>query len=493
MEAVALNIKPNVALDPIGAAQQGIKLGQMGLDVQRLRQTIQTEAIAQQEATRALGMRQYEDSARKQMADILSRHTKTDPTGKRAVDHRAALAEARELKIDPTYTTELEGKLYSNETAGLSNATARTDYIKKTLDELSPQIRYMDEGQAANFLQGRAKLLAQATGLPIEQIGQVVGDHFNLGKGGSIVKTAQMFSDAAIGAQQERENLTSGISRDDVNPTGATSTAAREWLRGQGISAPANMNLAQLRQHPQFGPQLRLWEQQQASNIPSEGTRVEGIKEATEAGVARQLYTDAAAFEGDLKKVIGTKLGSVAEEAFNNWVAQDPKRALLQSAIDDYNTRNKTDISVSQNGIEAVFARLRGEERRLRTRQESGARIASTTNLSGTGDTKIPAETQRARDGDSVAVMRNEYDQEVEKLKAATTPEQKRRIEANIDGIARELKRMKVDVPGGADVSRNKGAVPDKVKVRNKASGTVGYLSRADAERAVASGKWEKM
>jgi hypothetical protein len=410
MEAIGLQVKP-AALDPMGALQQGLNLGQMGLNIEQIRQQLRTAAIAEQEAARALSMRKFEDTARTSLAPILAKHTGKDAAGKPTVNYRAAIIEARQANLDPTYLTELEGKLYGNETANLKNTTEKVGYIKKSLDEMAPQMRYMDEAAAAKYVEQRAKLLSRATTIPVEEIGNIVSQHFGLGTGGKLVTSANMFSDASIQPETERQFAGQGLSREDISPQGATSVAARNFLKGRGINVPANMNLAQMRQHPEFGTLIRTNEAAIMGTIPSEGTRVAGIEKAAEAQAGRVVYTNAENAARDIKKELGTRIGSFTQTKWAELVAQDPRYAAINDAIADYNERNKTDISIARDGLEPVLTRLRRQNEKLGTQQASGAAIANTNNLRNLGTNKAPEVTDfvtmKAPNGEPVRVPRS--------------------------------------------------------------------------------------
>ena len=513
MEPVALRINAGQTIDPLGSAIKGMQLGQMGLEADRLRQELvqqqqqlRTAAIAEQEAQRALNMRQYEDTARRSLADIMKRHTKPDASGRNSTDLRAALAEARMAGIDPSYTADLEGKLFSNEAGTLRNEGEKVNYIKKTLDEMAPQIRYMDEKQAVNFLQQRAPLLARATTMPSEEIAKVVAQHFNLGTpGASIVKTAQMFSDAQIAQEREREQAGRGVGRDDFNPESIASKQAREFLIARGLKPAPNANLVELRKDPRFETAVKEYETQALGQVPSAGMRREDVTKAAELSASRRTYNDALAFETELRQTFGTRAGSFTQEALNNWISQDPRRALLQAAQDAYKKETGSELDIGKIGVAAAFARLRGHEAKLRQEQETFAKLGATSNIGAEAQAKIPAgaiqpgekvspETQKARDTDAAGIQRSEYDKAVEKLKADPGNQS---LSSDVDALARELKRAKITVPGSSDVLRGaktEAAKPaDVVRLRNKATGQTFSMPKDVATKALQTGKFERI
>lgn len=414
MEPVALRIQSAPVVDPMGAAQKGIQLGQMGLQVQKMqqdliqqklieqrtRQAIETEAIGQQEAQRALDMRRYEDTARKTLADIMKRNTKPDASGKNSTDLRAALAEARMSGIDPTYTTELEGKLFQNEAGGLRNQTDRVNYIKKTLDDMASEMRYMTEAQAVRHLEQRAPLLARATGLPSEEIGRTVAEHFNLGQpGSSIVKTAQMFADAQIPVAAEREMAGRGIGREDFDPKSPTSMAARNFLRSQGKDVPNNISLVELRKIPDYQTLIEANKERIFADIVPREVKAGGLTEASEAQVALGVYNNARSAAAQLKKEYSTRLGSMTQSAIATLVKQDARYAAINDAINDYNQRNKTDISIAKDGLEPVLERLLRQQDTLVTQQRVGAKKTQAGSFAETGAEKMPTTPAKAPAG----------------------------------------------------------------------------------------------
>ena len=535
MEPVALRIQPPVQLDPIGAATKGVQLGQLGLQTEKLRQDLitqqlqqdtqrqqlRTAAIGEEEARRALQMRQYEDTARRSLAEIKKRHTKPDASGRLITDHRAALAEARMAGLDPTFTTELEGKVIANEASGLKNETERVDYIKKYLDELARQLIYMEEDQAARFLEQRAPLLARATNMQSQDIGRIVAEHFNLGRpGASIVKTARMYVDAQISQERERQLAGQGLGREDFNPSSTTSRQAREFLVSRGLNPPANANFVELRKDPRFEVAIKEYEAQRLGQVPTAGMRREDVIKASEIRAARMTYNDAFAFESELKQLFGTRPGSITQEALNNWINQSPERALFQAAIDQYEKETGAKLDVAKEGFAAVFARLRGQERKLLSEQRTFGTLGATTSIAAEAQGKIPPtpgeaprapaapapaaprervspETQRQRDTEAVRVLQSEYSKEVAKLEANPNDEA---AKANVDALARELKRQhKVTVPGASDVLRGaraeapKPAARETIRVRNKANGKVYDLPRDLAEKEIAGGRFVRM
>jgi hypothetical protein len=448
-------------LDPMGAVQQGVQLGKMGLEVQTIAQDLRQKFIAEQEAKRALGMKQFEDNARRTLADLLSRHTKQDANGKMVTDYDAALAEGRTMGLDPTYLAEIEAKKIANESASLKTGAERGKYLSDFLTDTATQLRSfrrpdgtVDEEGGKRFLEQKVQTFSRATRLPLDEVRAAAEAQFGAGiPGASLVRNATAIADAiAISPQQERENIAAGLSPGDLDAKGPTSTAARQFLAQSGINVPANMNLPQMRQHPLYGPKIKEWELRVQSTVPSAETRAGQIAEAAELDAKRKTLNTALKLESQLRQVIGTRVGSMAQEAVNKWLTQSGKRAVAQAALDLVNKELGTNLTIADLGNEATFARIRAYEGELRAKQTAAADVAATSNLQRTAETQVPKEVQKERDRNRVGILRQEYDKTVELLRARPND---RSLQVDLDSIARQLAAEKVKVPGSSDVLRS--------------------------------------
>lgn len=213
MEPIALQVKP-MQFDALGAVKQGMELANLGIQPLRLAQELRQAQIAERqaliqekEAQRALDMRLYEDNARKSIGEIMRRHTKKDARGRTVVDHDAALAEARASGLDPSFTTELESKVLANRASGLKTGTDADNFLKDTFNDAAVVMRGMSDAQAAEYLDGRVKMIARATGIPEELVQDSAVRMFNYKPGSSLSKNAEAIVTAqTISPAQEVQN-----------------------------------------------------------------------------------------------------------------------------------------------------------------------------------------------------------------------------------------------------------------------------------------------
>jgi len=495
MEPIALQVKAP-QFDALGAVKQGMELANLGIQPLRLAQELRQAQIDEQEAARALEMKRYEDTARKTAGEVLRRHTKDGKT-----DHKAALSEMRTLGLDPKFTEELETKVLANQATQLKTGTDALNTLTEYTNGALLASRGMNPQQRAGFLQSRMTMASRQLGIPMELIQDHFGKTIGLDEPGlspqQVEARISAYTDAiSITPQEERELRGRGLGPQAFQAGSEQTQALKAWLASRGIQLPASMDYATAKNDPRFATQIAAYEKEVTGAIPGEGTRVAGIEAAAEAQAARGVYQDALSLRGKYNRAI-TRAGTTLQDLFERFVTQTAERARIQGAIDDYNVRNPNAQITLRDGAQAVFARLAQQDTKLRALQESGAAIGATGNLRQTAEGKVTPEQQRARDSEAVTILQSEYDAKVDALKKMPN---NRRLEADVDALARELKAKGVSVPLGADVLRGakreepKNAVPKgQVMIRFKNSGRERAVPEANAWRLIKAGRAERI
>lgn len=206
MEPVALRVQPTTAFDPFAAAQKGMQLGQMGLQMdqlrqqlvtqqleqERARQLIQTEAIGQQEAQRALDLRRREDFTRRTKAEVMAKHQKKGAEGRVTTDYDAAYQElVGRGDLEPGTLEDLRTKVLNNKSAALKTSGDAQSLLKQQVIDDARLVRGMSERQAEEFLNRAVNDTARATGLPLEDVKNRYATTLRMQPGASLVKNAQ--------------------------------------------------------------------------------------------------------------------------------------------------------------------------------------------------------------------------------------------------------------------------------------------------------------
>ena len=416
MQPIALQGKIT-PFDPMGAMQQGIQLGQMGLQTQkmqqdlirqkleeeRLRQTIGTESIAQQEAARALAQRQREDASRKLISEAAQKFQKKDAQGRMVRDYEAEYQYLAGLgTLEPALLEDHRQKVLQNRSSAIKTESDANSVLgKQIIDDARVISGMKDNARAGQYLQRTTQDVARATGLPLETVQERYATVLNMGRPDAdlISNSRGILAAQDISELSERELAARGLSREDIDPKGKTSVAAREFLISKGMKVPADMSLPQMRQIPEWNALIEANKEQILSDIVPVSVKAGGLTEASEAKVALRVYDNARAAAAQLKKEYGSRLGSMAQSAIATLVKQDPRYAALNDAINDYNTRNKTDISISKDGLEPVLERLLRQQDTLVTAQREGAKRAQARSFTTAGEEKAPTTPPKAPAG----------------------------------------------------------------------------------------------
>lgn len=100
---------------------------------------------------------------------------------------------------------------------------------------------------------------------------------------------------------------------------------------------------------------------ERVSGIPGAGTRVDALTAAMGNDAVVNNNNAALGVVPGLRAAVGTRAGSALNDFWLKQVAQDPKAQQFQQAIDGYNARHGTSLTVGKDGVDAIAARLRQE------------------------------------------------------------------------------------------------------------------------------------
>lgn len=472
--SIALRVNENVPqFDPMGAAAKGLNLRRLATEVQYQPQIIQADLAAKEAALEQMKQenaeRQRQLAGSRRMADIVRENTTIDKnTGKITKDSRR-IAELAAIEGLPTEVVfKYAGDAVRTDADQFKTDSDKDTYLRNQAflaSNLMRNAKTPDEAIriAQGFKAGDAKVVGD------DRAGQFYDTLFGAfdARTDPRVAARNISTSLTISELQERGLIPGGLSTSQLDPKSKLNARDRMLLKGVGIDVPEDMTREQLNNLPPFRKFIE-------GAIPSEGTITEGINEAGEAQAARVPYAAALSVRGEIQQLAKTKGGSIATDVWNKLIGQDPRYAQVQAAIDDYNKRNGTDVSIAKDGVDAVFARLSSQDTKLRKLQESGAAKATSANLRRTGETKVTPEQQQGRDAERVRILKEEW--------AKAKPGSEDRA-----AISRELQRMGVTPsadtggastpksspkgtilkgPGGVFVKVNDG--PDNVKANWK-------------------------
>lgn len=426
--SIALHVGQNVPqFDPIGAAQKGLALRKLATEVKYQPQVIQSELDAR--AAELAQIKQDTEEKERQiagsrrMAEIVKNNTTVDKnTGKITKDSRR-IAELAAIEGLPTEVVfKYTGDAVRSEVDQFKSDSDKEAYLRNQAfiaANLMRNAKTPDEAIriAQGFRAGDAKAVGDRANEFYDSLFGRFDASMDPRAAARSISTSLSISELA-----ERGLIPGGVSTSQLDPNSKVNARDRMLLKSVGIDVPEGTTREQLNNLPPFRKFIE-------GAIPSEGTLTEGLSEAGEAQAARVPYTAALSVQDEVKQLARTRGGSLATDVWNKLVGQDPRYAQVQAAIDDYNKRNGTDISISKDGVDAVFARLNSQDVKLRKLQESGAAKATSVNLRQVGETKVTPEQQRGRDTERVRILKEEWQ------KAKPGSEDRA-------AIARELQRM---------------------------------------------------
>lgn len=420
MEPVALRIQPPQQFDPFGAAQKGIQLGQMGLQVEQLRQgliqqklaeeqtrqSIETQAIEQRQKQLTLDRDTRQEFARTTIAALKPQFVKTDKAGNKTVDYDGLYIAAAEKGVDTSTMNDIIQKGLATKSAQIKTAGEANVALDNFITTLARgNANVTDPAKVAQNFQSGATYFSSAFGIPKEVVEERM--RTTLGwqpdaTGAPPDLTASIrgyLQGKDITEAEQREAEARGEGRSAFDPNSAQSKAMRDFLKRQGVKVAPNATLADMRVNPETATAVKANEARVLADIIPAEVKATGLGEAGEARIALGVYENARGALAQLKKELGTRLGSMTQAAIAQLVKQDPRYAAVNDAINDYNQRNKTDISIARDGLEPVMERiLRQQDTLVRTVRE-GAKKAQAGSFRQAGEEKMPTTPPKAPAG----------------------------------------------------------------------------------------------
>ena len=487
MEPVALRGPQGPMFDPMGAAQKGMQLGQMGLEAQRLRealltqqleqermrQTIQTEAIAQQKSRLEYQQAARKEDARKGLARLRTQFITKDSTGKEYLDHQGLYAEAVKQGYEPDVLEDLQQKALSTEASKVKTASEKTAAFDTFFTNLTrANANQTDPNKVAQNFQNGITQFANTFGVPKEEVEAYARTKMNwqpdeTGRPPDILANIRGYLQGIdISEKEQREAEARGEGRSAFDPNSQQSKQAREFLISRGLTPPANINFNDMKNHPIYGPMIRIWEQERTSQIVPGTERLRVGIEAADIQAARGKFIEALKYENDMTRNLVGKPGAVAADLWQK-VALEPKYSKVQNAFAEaMKARGIENANIKDYDYKNVFDTIRSVSTELGVRagarERAGASQAPAATAGTATQTRPPEEERRVQSD----VLRQEYEAKVERLKqpffnsktGKPDADARRRAEADLDDIARELKKLGVNVPGSSDVLRGKTA-----------------------------------
>jgi hypothetical protein len=419
--------------DPMGSAQKGLNLRQAmlaneraGIENANLPTKLANENAASQVATATaqtnLEQNKREQATRVRAAEIAKLYTKKDADGNRVINHAGVASQLAEEGFDPGISFGYLQKHLENESSGIANATntkALTDSVTTTQDSLlraakDPQqalaimrtshdllVPILGEAGAKKFLADRyggSNLQGVDPNDPAAQA--KVGQHF-IEVGKAYVTSRSISPQQEVANSQSAESIAQGgaagvTGPDARNPGSAVSKQAQDdYLRANPDADPAQvrkLSAAFLKNNPITAGVA-------GSITPSAGERAQAV------GAAGDLSSQKGVIDQGVSAIdegVGTKYGkagSVTRAVWNRLIAQDPKYAAIQSAIDTHNAANPNSKLDILDGLDAVKRQLSVEGTRLGKKAATQANIAGSGNLSKTAqEVTKPAATVMYKD-----------------------------------------------------------------------------------------------
>ncbi len=497
--------------DPFGAATKGMNLALLAMRPQQIQQQLALgeqeilkakEEVTRQRRENVIGEETYQGE--KTLREIIKRNVKAveGSSGKLNVDHRAVALEASQAGLPTAVVWNHLSKAAENESAQFKNDKDRYDFVERNAASSLDIVRTLkDPASAVTVLKGMIDADARATGMPIDVVAKQYEKWFGgLGPNENIVQRAEnvrkgltVSPQQAIANQQAQERIgieqfgaitsrlgeyraqdESFTSPDAKNANSDVSKNMRAILGGFGYTVDPTLSSFDIMRNPVYKAIID-------SNIPSAGARVQAKEGAAVTGATATVVENAIASAEIIGKKFGTRAGSITQDAVNKFVMQDPEFARLQAAIDEYNKRNGTDISIAKDGIAAVRSRLLVEREKLRAIEKSQKEVSTTTAIGGN---KVEPNVQAVRDAERVKILEQEY--------------RNAKTQSDKDAIGRELKRMGVNPPaegGQATPAPAPKPAAEVVRIRDKETKKVYAIPKDDPrlQKALSSGKYERL
>jgi len=411
---ISLHSTPPVQFDPIGSAQKAMTLRQLMTNVdyqqREKEQALASQAASQraQEATTAGQLTLNEQAQReldtkKRISKIVEFYSKTGNDGKKIIDYQSALNHAASEGYDIGTVHALAQEAAKTSQANIKTTSDLTDFAAKQGDWAMNLIRNAKTPEEAVAVAHSAKSA-------IDIASKHVGDQ-NLSKSlasrlfklpdappmgpdgkpdltavaSTLKDTANMWAASQITPLQAAELKlqqegslqagATGTGPEFRSPTSAVSKAARATLMKAGVNVPINLSHAEMMANPTWKAIL------EAEAVPS-AARLGATAEAAGIKSTMSVIDSGLATESKLKILGLTKLGSIAVEKWERLIEENPELGKLQSAIDIYNANNKgAEISVSNNGLPVVLARLRQFKAASSIKKTSAEKISTSPTL----------------------------------------------------------------------------------------------------------------
>lgn len=133
---------------------------------------------------------------------------------------------------------------------------------------------------------------------------------------------------------------------------------------------------------------------ERTSAIPGAGARVDALTAAMGNDAVVNNNNAAVTASAKLQSALGGRAGSKLTQFWTGYVAQDPAAQQYQQAIDGYNSRHGTNLTIG-DGVEAINARLRQESAVNAGQATVRRNVAVKGNINAAADAS-PAPTQPA-------------------------------------------------------------------------------------------------
>lgn len=455
-------IDPSIALragqgipqfDPIGAATKGLSLRELATRVQYQPQVIEQELAASRASTaqieQATAERERQYAGSRRMAEIVKANTAVDPkTGKITKDNRAiaelAAAEGLPTEVVFKYTADAvrndadQFKTDADKDTYLRNQAFLAANLMRNAKTPEEAIRI-----AQGFKAGDSKVVGD------DRAGNFYSTLFGQFDANVDPREAarNLSTSLSISELQERGLIPGGTSTQQLDPKSKLNNRDRALLRSLGISAPEDMTREQMLNLPGIKELTAgLTTTQVTSTLPTVETRERGMEQEGEAKAERKVYTEVLGLQDKYKQAIATRPGMKLQEFIDKFITQSADRSSIQGAIDDYNVRNPNAHLSLNDGVDAVFARLRQQDAKLGSRQTTGKEKQNITRF---GENVIGPRTQAELDKDRGPILQREW---------LNQPKDRPEIE-------REMKRLGIKPPEAP-----KGSA--KGTIRNMPTGT---------------------
>jgi hypothetical protein len=445
---IALNAGRDITqYDPVGSLGKAVSLKNLMLGQQKAETDLKFQAPllqAKLDADQAAAEQAKRELAGKKAYNALfAKHTTTDTkSGKPITDFTSLAAEASSMEgVDPGTIAELQQKSFNAAQSGNTAAQGAVktkadamDFAQKHLGITDNIVRSAPTNLAAFQAAESTKknlhaslddvigpdavneMFVQRYGMPPpnpngapptpDQLGSYLK-----GRAQQVATATTVSPQQAIANAQTEESLRQGregqaqsgaanvAGPDARNPTSAVSRQAQQDY----LAANPTANRAEvIRLSAADIQHLSGTSGLVASSIPSAGDRAGAKVGAAAITGDVDIIKSALGSMPKLQQTYGTKLGGMAQDAYNRLVTQDPALGQLDAAVQAYNQRNGTNVDVRTDGFAAVQARLAGEAARLGKVATAKSEIATSPTLTSTPKAAPAADAPMRKMGDII-------------------------------------------------------------------------------------------